>query len=130
MHERLRDDHVGEILNQNWQRFENVVKTTGISQTLELPDELTSVFIPRRILELAPDPHTIRTVPLHFRPSAEYSSTLDLYIVERKNTPVSDPDVFRQFQEGALDSEWKKSLQRFYLNTHAPDGLDFRHASN
>ncbi len=130
MNEQFHPNPAEIIYSERWNTFRQHTERTGSIRTLEIPDSLTNIFIPQRILELSDNPENVYTLPIKNVSETISESAINLYIIEKKKTPVSDPAIFNDFKNMRIDPEWKKERKSFYLDTTAPNGLDFRHASN
>lgn len=114
-----REQQIQQILDHNWQAFVDWQERTGSFGTLAMPNDIASVFIPKRTLELSDDPERVRVICF-----GGIESQLGFILYESLRDDISKQNIF--------DSWVKRVKGRGYAifpanNEEAPPGLDFMH---
>ena len=86
---------IEQILNDSWRAFDSWVQRASAFQTLNIPDDVALVFIPRRVLELAVDPTNVHVLVTTREPGPSGQEALGVLIYERLEEPISDEKTLK-----------------------------------
>lgn len=127
MTEELRNNAVDAVLATHWQEFLVWQSATQARQTLAIPSFVSSVFIPRRILELADNPNNVAAMVDVLAGQDEHvGNSFKVIVFERKETPLTDAAKFQLWNE-QQQAEKKKIRILPQNQAEAPEGIDYMH---
>lgn len=126
--EREKSHQIEELLTNYWQNFKDWQHNTGVQNTLIVPEEVSNVFIPRRLLELSQDPTHMRVKLLESgKSSVDYIDTsLRFLLLEQLTQPLSDPEVWQEYLAGEINPQIIDG-ERPWLKTQIIPGIDPEH---
>lgn len=114
-----RAQQIDQILETTWQEFTQWREMVGSFQNLYVSEDIASVFIPKRLLELAEDPERVRVLQTESSPEAG-----GIIIYEKLSHPLSNPKLFESWvKEG--ENQKVRLIPR--SEQEAPPGIDYMH---
>lgn len=115
-----RSQQIDKILTSKRADFKAWQKINKVRQTVKIPEGITDVFIPRRVLELARNPDLVKTLLKESRPNY-----LGIFVYEHCEQPLTDENAWKKWREdhprGLL------AINNPYTTTDAPVGIDYQH---
>lgn len=115
---------IEQLLSDSWRAFDSWVQRASAFQTLNIPDEVASVFIPRRVLELAIDPTNVHVLVTTREPGPSGQEALGVLIYERLEEPISDEKMLK-----AIIGENLTGNRKFNPSSQegVPQEVDYKH---
>jgi len=122
--EHGRNQEIRTMISENWRLFMHWQETTGAYQTLDFPDYVASVFIPRRTLELAENPSRVRALFTERGPTSTSPSSFAVFLYEHLDYPITD---IVKYEEHKKAHEGEAVVKLPSSPEEAPPGIDYRH---
>ncbi len=123
--EQLRQQQIESIQAISWNKFIDWQNMTGARLTLDIPDDIAPVLIPRRILEISQNPTAVNVVIYrdadNKRPTR---SNISFTVFERMAGPITDERAFNAWLEGI---KGQKAIILPNSHKESPDDIDYKH---
>src|SRR5258708_8020434 len=114
-----REQQVNQLMDKNLTSFLEWQNLNHIKQSLDIPQEVANVLIPRRILEISQDPSKVQAIIMDGWPFSQASSRIFFIIRERLTTPVTDS---KQFEKWRTDSSYSGAMSEFAQKANIGSG--------